>query len=100
MHGNTTTTPGGVKTRIFSDVIEELSTAWDVLESMRSRLGGMHIELTGEDVTECLGGAAGLSESDLSRNYASPCDPRLNYEQSMELAFAVAKKMAVSRAKR
>jgi 3-deoxy-7-phosphoheptulonate synthase len=100
MHGNTTTTPGGVKTRVFSDVIEELSTSWDVLESLKSRLGGMHIELTGEDVTECLGGAADLRESDLSRNYASPCDPRLNYEQSMELAFAVAKKMAASRARR
>ncbi len=94
MHGNGATTPSGIKTRDFAHVLEELETSWDVLESVGSHLGGVHIELTGEDVTECLGGAGGLSESDLTRNYASPCDPRLNYEQSMELAFVLAKKMA------
>jgi 3-deoxy-7-phosphoheptulonate synthase len=94
MHGNPLTTAGGIKTRSFSDILSELETSWDVHESLGSRLGGVHFELTGEDVTECLGGASGITEADLSRNYASPCDPRLNYEQSLELAFLLARRMS------
>lgn len=93
MHGNGMTTPGGIKTRSFSDIEHELEASWDIHRAAGSHLGGMHIELTGEDVTECLGGAGGLTEADLSRNYSSPCDPRLNYEQALELAFLLAKRM-------
>lgn len=93
MHGNTVSTPSGIKTRLFSDVMSEIDASLDIHRQLGSRLGGVHIELTGEDVTECLGGARNLAESDLSRNYASPCDPRLNYEQSMELALALAERL-------
>ena len=98
MHGNPVTTSGGIKTRSFDHILAELIASWEIHRSVGSRLGGVHLELTGEDVTECLGGrggeqAGGLKEQDLARNYASPCDPRLNYEQSMELAFALAQRM-------
>jgi 3-deoxy-7-phosphoheptulonate synthase len=93
MHGNATTTANGTKTRSFAEITDELVASWDIHQQMGSRLGGVHFELTGEDVTECLGGARGLNESDLARNYQSPCDPRLNYEQSLELAFLLARKM-------
>jgi len=94
MHGNTRTTPGGVKTRSFGDVLEELDASWTIHQNLGSRLGGVHIELTGEDVTECTGGAGGLRDEDLTRRYESPCDPRLNYEQSLELAFLLAQRMS------
>lgn len=93
MHGNSTTTAGGIKTRLFSDILEELESSWDIHASLGSRLGGVHFELTGEDVTECMGGASGITEADLSRNYASVCDPRLNYDQAMEMAFRLARRM-------
>ncbi len=93
MHGNATTTANGTKTRSFAEITDELEASWDVHQSLGSRLGGVHFELTGEDVTECIGGARGLNESDLARNYQSPCDPRLNYEQSLELAFLLASRM-------
>jgi 3-deoxy-7-phosphoheptulonate synthase len=83
----------GIKTRNFADILSEINGCWDVLRDCGTHLGGVHIELTGEDVTECLGGASGLNEADLSRNYASLCDPRLNYEQAMELALLVAHRM-------
>jgi 3-deoxy-7-phosphoheptulonate synthase len=93
MHGNTRSTPSGIKTRSFDDVLAELDAQWSVHQSLGSHLGGVHIELTGEDVTECTGGAGGLKDEDLARNYASPCDPRLNYEQALELAFLLAHKV-------
>jgi 3-deoxy-7-phosphoheptulonate synthase len=93
MHGNTVSTSSGIKTRLFGDVLREIQVSWDVHQSLNSHLGGVHIELTGDDVTECLGGASGITEADLSRNYASVCDPRLNYDQAMELAFAIARRM-------
>lgn len=98
MHGNTTTTPSGLKTRALGDICSELLAAFDILRQRGSHLGGVHVELTGDDVTECIGGASGLSEKDLALNYASPCDPRLNYEQAMELAFALAEKLEAARA--
>jgi len=94
MHGNGVTTAGGIKTRLFEDVLREIETSWDIHHALGSRLGGVHIELTGDDVTECLGGASGVTEQDLTRNYSSACDPRLNYDQSMELAFSIARRMA------
>jgi 3-deoxy-7-phosphoheptulonate synthase len=100
MHGNIQSTSSGIKTRSFADVTAELEESWDVHESLGSHLGGVHFELTGEDVTECIGGASGITEADLTRNYASPCDPRLNYDQSMELAFLLARRMARSAERR
>ncbi|RMD40471.1 hypothetical protein DV735_g4675, partial [Chaetothyriales sp. CBS 134920] len=83
----TTTT---IKTRRFSDILSELQQALQIHRSLGSYLGGVHLELTGEAVTECVGGAENLTEEDLSLNYATFCDPRLNEKQSLELAFLVA----------
>ena len=94
MHGNTQVVNGGVKTRRFEDIYSEVDQAFDIHASMGQKLGGVHCELTGENVTECLGGARGQSEADLARAYESEVDPRLNYEQSLELAFLIARKMA------
>lgn len=99
MHGNATTTSDGTKTRSFAEISDELEASWDAHQAAGTRLGGVHFEMTGEDVTECLGGARGLGESDLTRNYQSPCDPRLNYEQALELAFLLARKMQGERSK-
>jgi 3-deoxy-7-phosphoheptulonate synthase len=93
MHGNTQTTARGIKTRRFEDIYREVEQAFDVHRAMGGQLGGVHIELTGENVTECTGGANNLSEADLERAYESQVDPRLNYEQSLELAFLIARKM-------
>jgi 3-deoxy-7-phosphoheptulonate synthase len=93
MHGNTKTTSSGVKTRRFEDIRSEVEQAFDIHRAAGQTLGGAHIELTGENVTECVGGARGQSEEDLSRAYESEVDPRLNYEQSLELAFLIARKM-------
>lgn len=87
MHGNGMVTAGGVKTRHFDAIAEELRKTCAVHREVGSVLGGVHFELTGEDVTECVGGASGVTEQHLTRNYVSPCDPRLNYQQSLELAF-------------
>ncbi|CAN5542775.1 3-deoxy-7-phosphoheptulonate synthase class II [soil metagenome] len=93
MHGNTETTPQGIKTRRFDKILRELETSFELHESLGSHLGGVHIELTGEDVTECVGGARGLDELGLERAYKSRVDPRLNYEQALELAMRIAKRM-------
>jgi 3-deoxy-7-phosphoheptulonate synthase len=93
MHGNTQMTAGGVKTRNFADIIAEVEQAFDIHRAMGQKLGGVHIELTGENVTECIGGTHGPNEADLARAYESEVDPRLNYEQSLELAFLIARKM-------
>jgi 3-deoxy-7-phosphoheptulonate synthase len=96
MHGNTRTTARGVKTRVVGDVFREIEVSADVHEAEGTHLGGVHFELTGDDVTECLGGAENLTEDDLTTNYASACDPRLNYRQALELAFAVARRLHVA----
>ncbi len=93
MHGNTRLTGNGVKTRRFDDILSELEQAFDIHADAGSRLGGVHIEFTGEDVTECIGGARGLAEADLARNYTSEVDPRLNGEQALEMAMLIARKM-------
>ncbi|CAI7570327.1 unnamed protein product [Penicillium pancosmium] len=90
MHGNTQATPSGVKTRHFTDILEELRQALEIHRAAGSFLGGMHLELTGEAVTECVGGAAGLTEDGLGERYTTFCDPRLNEKQALELAFLVA----------
>lgn len=97
MHGNTESTAGGIKTRQFSNILGELETSYRVLKDNGAHLGGMHIELTGENVTECVGGASGVTEADLTKAYRSRLDPRLNYEQAMELALALGQLMAQER---
>lgn len=95
MHGNTETTASGLKTRRFENIVSELESAFRVHRDCGSYLGGVHFELTGEDVTECTGGARGLVDADLAKDYRSQVDPRLNYEQALELAMRIA---AVARA--
>ena len=92
IHGNTESTSTGVKTRRFENIVGELEAAVKVHQAMGSYLGGVHFELTGEDVTECTGGARGLGDGDLSRAYRTQVDPRLNYEQALELAMRIATK--------
>lgn len=92
MHGNTESTSNGFKTRRFDNIKAELETSFDVHAAEGSHLGGVHLELTGENVTECLGGARDLSEADLERAYRSTVDPRLNYEQSLEIAMSIVHK--------
>jgi 3-deoxy-7-phosphoheptulonate synthase len=91
MHGNTETLPQGIKTRRFDKIIDELEQSFTLHAELGSRLGGVHVELTGEDVTECVGGARGLSEADLERAYKSRVDPRLNFEQALEMAMRIAR---------
>lgn len=93
MHGNTETLPSGIKTRRFENIVTELESAFAIHRRLGSVLGGVHFELAGEDVTECIGGARGLSEADLSRAYRSQVDPRLNYEQALEMALLLADQM-------
>jgi len=93
MHGNTEETSEGIKTRRFDRILNELNEAFDVHDNLGSILGGVHFELTGEDVTECIGGSSGLTEEDLKKAYRSPVDPRLNYEQSLEMALLVGRRL-------
>jgi 3-deoxy-7-phosphoheptulonate synthase len=90
MHGNTFEAATGYKTRRFDDVMDEVKGFFEVHKSLGTHPGGIHIELTGDDVTECLGGGEQISETDLASRYESACDPRLNHSQSLELAFLVA----------
>jgi 3-deoxy-7-phosphoheptulonate synthase len=90
MHGNTYEAPSGYKTRRFEDVIEEVHGFFEVHRTIGTHPGGIHIELTGDDVTECVGGGEEISHEDLSTRYESACDPRLNHTQSLELAFLLA----------
>ena len=98
MHGNGETLSNGVKTRRFENIRGELDLAFDIHAARGTRLGGVHLELTGENVTECLGGARDLTETDLTRAYKSTVDPRLNYEQSLELAMLIVRKRGRSAA--
>ncbi|MEQ1801587.1 MAG: 3-deoxy-7-phosphoheptulonate synthase class II [Gammaproteobacteria bacterium] len=90
MHGNTETASSGLKTRRFENILGELDAAFEVHQAAGSHLGGVHLELTGDHVTECTGGARGLTDSDLRRDYRTQVDPRLNYEQAMEVAMRIA----------
>ncbi len=89
MHGNTIRADSGRKTRRFDDVLSEVKSFFEIHRSLDSWPGGLHIELTGDNVTECLGGGSDLNEADLETNYTSVCDPRLNASQSLDLAFQV-----------
>ena len=90
MHGNTREAASGHKTRLFDDVVDEVKGFFEVHHALGTNPGGIHIELTGDDVTECVGGTGGVLESDLGDRYETACDPRLNREQSLELSFLVA----------
>ena len=92
MHGNTESTGDGIKTRRFRKIMNEMELGFDIHRDNDSWLGGVHLELTGENVTECTGGARDLSDEDLKRSYKSTVDPRLNYEQSLEMAMLIVEK--------
>ncbi|MCK4871163.1 MAG: 3-deoxy-7-phosphoheptulonate synthase [Phycisphaerales bacterium] len=93
MHGNTTQTSTGQKTRNFNEILRELDTCINVHKAKYGYLCGVHFELTGEHVTECIGGASGVSECDLDLQYTTKCDPRLNWEQALEMAFLIAERL-------
>ena len=94
MHGNGLTTPNGYKTRRFDDIVDEVKGFFESHRAVGTYPGGIHIELTGDDVTECLGGSEHIDEATLATKYESLCDPRLNHMQSLELAFLVAEELA------
>jgi len=93
MHGNTESTRNGYKTRRFDNILGELQQAIEIHRGSGSILGGVHFELTGDDVTECIGGARGLDEEGLKRAYKTQVDPRLNYEQALEMAMAITRRL-------
>ena len=94
MHGNTESTSNGYKTRRFVNIRSELEQAFELHAAVGTRLGGVHLELTGEDVTECTGGARDITDTDLERAYRTTVDPRLNYEQALEIAMLIVRKQA------
>lgn len=93
MHGNTEKTADGLKTRKFEHILAELEQAFEIHRAQGTIQGGVHFELTGDNVTECTGGARGLSDADLNRSYRSQVDPRLNYEQALEMAMRIARRI-------
>lgn len=93
MHGNTESTADGIKTRKFEHILAELEQAFEIHKLHGTYLGGVHFELTGDDVTECTGGARGLNDADLKRAYRTQVDPRLNYEQALEMALRIARRV-------
>ncbi|HEU0205409.1 MAG TPA: 3-deoxy-7-phosphoheptulonate synthase class II [Pseudolysinimonas sp.] len=97
MHGNGLTTPTGYKTRRFDDVVDEVRGFFESHRAAGTHPGGIHVELTGDDVTECLGGSEQIDEATLATKYESLCDPRLNHMQSLELAFLVAEELTIAR---
>jgi len=97
MHGNTISTAAKVKTRSFDAILSEVQAFFDVMAAEGAAAGGVHVEMTGQDVTECTGGAHLLTEADLGTRYESFCDPRLNAEQSLELAFLIAEELKARR---
>jgi 3-deoxy-7-phosphoheptulonate synthase len=90
MHGNTIKSSNGIKTRPFDQIIDELKQNIQIHKSEGSRIGGIHLEMTGQNVTECTGGLDDISEADLTDRYRTHCDPRLNANQAIELAFLIA----------
>ncbi|MEO6585052.1 MAG: 3-deoxy-7-phosphoheptulonate synthase, partial [Knoellia sp.] len=94
MHGNTFESASGYKTRDFDDVVDEVRGFFEVHQGLGTVPGGIHVELTGNDVTECIGGSEKILDADLNKRYESVCDPRLNHQQSLELAFLVAEMLS------
>ncbi len=100
MHGNTISAANGYKTRPFDRILREVETFFDVHRAEGSHAGGIHVEMTGQNVTECTGGATAITETDLSDRYHTHCDPRLNADQALDLAFLVAERMKMERESR
>jgi 3-deoxy-7-phosphoheptulonate synthase len=100
MHGNTIKASSGFKTRPFDAVLREMEDFFDVHRAEGTHAGGVHVEMTGQNVTECTGGATAISDSDLSDRYHTHCDPRLNANQSLELAFLIAERLKKEREER
>jgi 3-deoxy-7-phosphoheptulonate synthase len=90
MHGNTVKSDSH-KTRLFEDILSEVKSFWQILKAENINPGGVHLEVTGDNVTECIGGISGVTESGIGLNYTTNCDPRLNAAQAVELAFEVGK---------
>ena len=90
MHGNTVKTSNNYKTREFSKILSEVRSFFEIHKTEGTRAGGVHLEMTGKDVTECTGGALNITESSLKERYETQCDPRLNADQALELAFLMA----------
>lgn len=90
MHGNTKTAANGLKTRDFSAIMREVRSFFEIHKACGTVAGGVHLEMTGQDVTECVGGSIGISEDQLQNHYQTQCDPRLNADQALELAFLIA----------
>jgi len=99
MHGNTFSTNSGVKTRSFDQIASEVKQQFKIHRQQGTILGGIHLELTGDNVTECIGGASQIAEPDLARAYKSAVDPRLNYDQAMELAFLISDELKTNQTK-
>jgi 3-deoxy-7-phosphoheptulonate synthase len=97
MHGNTLKTASGFKTRPFDRILAEVRAFTDIMPSEGAYPGGVHVEMTGQQVTECLGGASQLTEQDLSSRYHTHCDPRLNGQQALDLAFLIAEQLRTAR---
>jgi 3-deoxy-7-phosphoheptulonate synthase len=97
MHGNTIKAENGYKTRPFERILNEVELFFDVHRAEGTYPGGVHVEMTGQNVTECTGGARSVSETDLSDRYHTVCDPRLNADQSLELAFIIAERLKKER---
>ncbi|MDE5817285.1 MAG: 3-deoxy-7-phosphoheptulonate synthase, partial [Helicobacter sp.] len=93
MHGNTIKATSGYKTRRFDAILEEVCAFFEIHEAQGSYAGGIHLEMTGQDVTECVGGSQKITEDDLSSRYHTHCDPRLNATQALELAFLISDKL-------
>ncbi|NQX79939.1 MAG: 3-deoxy-7-phosphoheptulonate synthase, partial [Hyphomicrobiaceae bacterium] len=100
MHGNTLTSQTGYKTRPFERILNEVNTFFDVHANEGTHAGGIHVEMTGKDVTECTGGACSITEKDLHNRYHTHCDPRLNADQALELAFLIAERLKRIRVRR
>jgi 3-deoxy-7-phosphoheptulonate synthase len=100
MHGNTMMSASGLKTRSFDDILKELEETFAIHDELGTIMGGVHFELTGEHVTECTGGARNLSDHDLQQAYKTQVDPRLNYEQALEMALRIARRMRRDRRRR
>lgn len=97
MHGNTITSANGYKTRPFERVLREVEQFFAIHRAEGTHAGGVHIEMTGQAVTECTGGSNTISETDLSDRYHTHCDPRLNADQALELAFLIAERLKEER---
>jgi len=97
MHGNTITAATGYKTRPFDRILSEVETFFDVHQAEGTHAGGVHIEMTGQNVTECTGGARAITDEDLQDRYHTHCNPRLNADQALELSFLIAERLKAER---